>query len=145
MTSGARPLLVTGLPRSGTSWVGKMLEASGAVVYINEPLNVRHPPGRSPGVLDAHVNNRFPYICADNEVDWLPAFTDMVQLRYRLEIGCRNRDAVSGIRGRGAANAARVPASSCVNMRNQPRIPSAAFGSSTMRSACRGPRSSSTE
>ena len=58
----AAPLLVTGLPRSGTSWTGKMLEASGQVVYVNEPMNTRRPPGRSPGVLNAHVQHRFQYV-----------------------------------------------------------------------------------
>ena len=53
-------LLVTGLPRSGTSWVGKMLEASGEVVYVNEPMNPQHPPGHSPGVLDARVTPPVP-------------------------------------------------------------------------------------
>ena len=51
--NGGAPLLVTGMPRTATSWVGKMLEASGALVYVNEPLNPQHPPGRSPGVLRA--------------------------------------------------------------------------------------------
>lgn len=75
-------LLVTGLPRSGTSWVGKMLEAGGDVVYVNEPLNPQHPPGRSPGVLRADVTHRFQYICADNEEPWRRAFTDTLALRY---------------------------------------------------------------
>ncbi|MFC7243500.1 sulfotransferase [Catellatospora aurea] len=75
-------LLVTGLPRSGTSWVGKMVEAGRQVVYVNEPLNVRHPPGRSPGVLDADVTHRFQYICADNEDVWLRAFRRTLALRY---------------------------------------------------------------
>lgn len=78
-----RPLLVTGLPRSGTSWVGKMLEASGEVVYVNEPLNPQHPPGRSPGVLNAEVTHRYQYICDDNEREWLPAFRDTLRLRYQ--------------------------------------------------------------
>ncbi|MCG5216875.1 sulfotransferase [Streptosporangium soli] len=77
------PVLVTGLPRSGTSWTGKMLAAGGRLVYVNEPLNPQHPPGRSPGVLDATVTHRFQYICPDNESAWLPAFTDTVALRYR--------------------------------------------------------------
>lgn len=81
--SANRPVLVTGLPRSGTSWVGKMLEASGEMVYVNEPLNPRHPPGRSPGVLNATVTHRFQYICADNEEPWAHAFADTVGLRYR--------------------------------------------------------------
>ncbi|MEV7007132.1 sulfotransferase [Streptosporangium sp. NPDC051022] len=77
-------MLVTGLPRSGTSWTGKMLAASGELVYVNEPLNPQHPPGRCPGVLNAHVTHRFQYICPDNEETWLPAFADTVALRYRF-------------------------------------------------------------
>ncbi|XVQ84973.1 sulfotransferase domain-containing protein [Microbispora siamensis] len=81
MTTGP-PVLVTGLPRSGTSWVGRMLTASGRLVYVNEPLNPQRPPGRSPGVLDASVTHRFQYICADNETPWLAAFSRTVALRY---------------------------------------------------------------
>ncbi|KAA9375251.1 sulfotransferase [Microbispora cellulosiformans] len=76
------PVLVTGLPRSGTSWVGRMLTASGRLVYVNEPLNPQRPPGRSPGVLDASVTHRFQYICPDDEAPWLAAFSRTVALRY---------------------------------------------------------------
>ncbi|MGW0804164.1 sulfotransferase [Nonomuraea sp. NPDC002799] len=75
-------VLVTGLPRSGTSWTGRMLAAGGGLVYVNEPLNPQHPPGRCPGVLRATVTHRFQYICDDNAADWLPAFRDTVSLRY---------------------------------------------------------------
>ena len=64
---GERPILVTGIPRSGTSWVGKMLDAGGEVVYINEPLSDHRPPGRSPGVLAAPDHHRFQYISEANE------------------------------------------------------------------------------
>lgn len=76
------PVLVTGLPRSGTSWVGRMLTASGRLVYVNEPLNPQRPPGRSPGVLNASVTHRFQYICPDDEAPWLAAFSRTVALRY---------------------------------------------------------------
>lgn len=79
-----RPLLVTGLPRTGTSWTGKMLEASGEVVYINEPMNPGHPPGHSPGVLNASVEHQFQYIHAGNDQPWRTAFADTLALRYRL-------------------------------------------------------------
>ncbi|GAA3018346.1 hypothetical protein GCM10017559_47940 [Streptosporangium longisporum] len=82
MASAVTPVLVTGLPRSGTSWTGRMLTAGGELVYVNEPLNPEHPPGHCPGVLDAVVGHRFQYICQDNERDWLPAFTRTVALRY---------------------------------------------------------------
>ncbi|GIH25378.1 hypothetical protein Aph01nite_36880 [Acrocarpospora phusangensis] len=74
-------ILVTGLPRSGTSWTGRMLCHSGELVYVNEPLN---PERRYPGVLNAPPPARFQYICEDNEPDWLPAFTDTTALRYRF-------------------------------------------------------------
>lgn len=82
--AGQPPILVTGLPRSGTSWVGKMLEASGRVVYVNEPLNPQHPPGRTPGVLNADVTHQFQYICADNEDDFAPGFRKTIALQYGL-------------------------------------------------------------
>jgi hypothetical protein len=79
-----RPILVTGIPRSGTSWVGKMLDASARVVYINEPLNPRRPPGRSPGVLSASVRHRFQYITDANESEFYQAFLDMLALDYHV-------------------------------------------------------------
>ncbi|MEW9554196.1 sulfotransferase [Nonomuraea sp. NPDC050783] len=83
MSARPAPVLVTGLPRSGTSWAGRMLAAGGELVYVNEPLNPQHPPGRCPGVLAAEVTHRFQYICDDNDELWLPAFRDTVALRYR--------------------------------------------------------------
>jgi hypothetical protein len=77
-------ILVTGLPRSGTSWIGKMLQAGGEVVYVNEPLNPQHPPGRSPGVLNAEVTHRYQYICAENDERWAAAYHDTLRLRYQL-------------------------------------------------------------
>jgi hypothetical protein len=79
---GAPPLLVTGMPRTATSWVGKMLEASGRLVYVNEPLNPQRRPGRSLGVLRAEVTHAFQYISEENERAWLPAFQDTVRLRF---------------------------------------------------------------
>ncbi|MBB5080763.1 hypothetical protein HNR40_006252 [Nonomuraea endophytica] len=64
--------------------MGKMLAVGGELVYVNEPLNPQHPPGRCPGVLRASVTHRFQYICDDNAADWLPAFRDTVRLRYRF-------------------------------------------------------------
>jgi LPS sulfotransferase NodH len=40
-----QPILVTGAHRSGTTWVGKILCASGEAAYISEPLNLWHRPG----------------------------------------------------------------------------------------------------
>jgi hypothetical protein len=80
--SGGEPLLVTGMPRTATSWVGKMLEASGALVYVNEPLNPPAPAGPLARVLRAEVEHAFQYISEENERVWLPAFQDTVRLRF---------------------------------------------------------------
>jgi hypothetical protein len=86
--------VVTGMARAGTSWVGKMLEASGELTYINEPLNPRHPPGRSPGVLRASVSHGYQYITRDHEDGWLAAFRDTLGLRYHAGAELRaNRSA----------------------------------------------------
>src|SRR5689334_10886014 len=74
MTSHA-PILVTGMPRSGTTWIAHMLAAGGDLVYLNEPLNPQHPPGGFPGILNAEVQHRFQYICEDNEDQFLTAYT----------------------------------------------------------------------
>lgn len=83
MPDHGAPILVTGLPRSGTSWVGKMLEASGQVVYINEPLNPQHPPGISPGILDGPDPVPYQYISGHNGGQWEGPFRRMLELRYR--------------------------------------------------------------
>jgi Sulfotransferase domain len=86
---GREPVVVTGMARSGTSWVGKLLEASGQLVYINEPLNPRHPPGHSPGVLNAAVSHGYQYITAANEQGWLEAFQHTLALRYSVRAELR--------------------------------------------------------
>lgn len=60
-----------------------MLAAGERVVVVNEPLNPQHPPGRSPGILRASVRHRFQYINQDSEADFLPAYRDLLRLRFR--------------------------------------------------------------
>jgi LPS sulfotransferase NodH len=63
-----RPILVTGMPRSGTTWVGRMLTASGCVGYINEPFNL----AVSPGTFRIPVDYWYVYISPENEARFLP-------------------------------------------------------------------------
>jgi hypothetical protein len=74
------PILVTGAHRTGTTWVGKMLAASPQVAYISEPLNVWHRPG----VLRTPVSKWYTLICTENEVQYLPAFHDLLGFQYGL-------------------------------------------------------------
>jgi hypothetical protein len=73
------PLLVTGAHRTGTTWVGKMLAASGEAAYISEPLNVLHRRG----VMDAPVHYWYQYLCGENETQYLPALRQTLAFHYR--------------------------------------------------------------
>jgi hypothetical protein len=78
----ARPILATGMARCGGSWMARMVVAGGGCVHINEPLNRRHPPGLSPGILNVPAPPAYPYIDAEDEAEYLPGFDEMFRLRY---------------------------------------------------------------
>ena len=88
------PVLVTGMPRSGTTWIGKMLAAGGAFVRVNEPLNPERPPGRSPGLIDTGEHPRFPVFQTHQSVDLGREFQRLASLDYRFR---RELAACSGI------------------------------------------------
>lgn len=101
------PILVTGGHRTGTTWVGRMLTASGEAAYISEPLNVLHRPG----VMRLPVRRWYTYICADNEADYLPALlqtltyhyhlgAELVSLRSRKDLLRMGRDWATFLKGR---------------------------------------------
>jgi hypothetical protein len=86
-----RPILVTGMPRSGTTWVGRVLCAGGGSGYINEPFNL----ATSPGTFRIPVDHWYPYITEENEDRVLPPLLQALAFRYPLarELrGCRNRN-----------------------------------------------------
>lgn len=74
------PILVTGMPRSGTTWVGRMIDASGCVGYLNEPFNL----ATDPGTLRVPVGRWFPYVTEENEHEILPALTELLAFQYPL-------------------------------------------------------------
>jgi hypothetical protein len=105
--SEQRPILVTGAHRTGTTWVGKMLAASGQVGYISEPLNVLHRPG----VLITPTRYWYTYICADNQNIFRPGLSKTLKYRYNLtaelaslksihDVGRMSRDFLSFQRSR---------------------------------------------
>jgi hypothetical protein len=75
-----KPVLVAGIHRSGTSWVGRMLAAGGGLTYANEPLSVSHRQG----VLGMDVEHWYAYIIEENESQYLPAFQNLAGLRYQF-------------------------------------------------------------
>lgn len=83
MASGsANPILVTGMPRSGTTWVGRMLHESGQTTYVAEPLNI----WRRPRPLRSRTAGwpGYPYVTRENEDAYLPVVTEIVHLKMRL-------------------------------------------------------------
>jgi hypothetical protein len=75
-----RPIMVTGLHRSGTTWVGRMLAQNGDVAYVSEPLNVWHRPG----VMRSPVTHWYTYICKENETEFVQPFNETLKLDYHL-------------------------------------------------------------
>jgi Sulfotransferase domain len=85
-----RPILVTGMPRSGTTWVGRTLCASKRAGYLNEPFNLV----TSPGTIRVPVRSWYPYITPENEERFLPPLAGVLEFKYPLVrelIRCRNR------------------------------------------------------
>ncbi|MCW5875537.1 MAG: glycosyltransferase [Anaerolineales bacterium] len=78
--SAKRPILVTGLHRSGTTWLGRMLSLSGRLAYLSEPFNVLHRPG----VFGLPVAHWYTYICKDNEDIYLQTFHQTLRLDYNV-------------------------------------------------------------
>jgi Sulfotransferase domain len=68
------------MPRSGTTWVGRILTASREVGYINEPFNLES----SPGSLRLPVEHWYTYVAPENEQRFLPPLLDLVNFRYPL-------------------------------------------------------------
>ncbi|HEY3764493.1 MAG TPA: sulfotransferase [Gaiellales bacterium] len=88
------PILLTGMHRSGGSWVAKMIEGGGGVVHVNEPFNRRHPPGLTPGILRVPPPLAYQHVGPHNEADHLPGFRDMLELRYGLTAELRTNHGV---------------------------------------------------
>lgn len=74
-----RPILVTGAPRSGTTWVGKMLSLD-SVYYIPELF----APQNISGLLPAGLPYTFFYIAETCSQAWHQSIIDAFNLRYPL-------------------------------------------------------------
>jgi hypothetical protein len=74
---GKSPILVTGLPRSGTSWLGEMLALGGDVIHVQEPLSVLNRQT----LFKSRVSRWFTYITDENESLYLPYYRDAMAFR----------------------------------------------------------------
>jgi Sulfotransferase family len=71
------PVLVTGMHRSGTSWVGSMLCAGGDLINIGEPLNVLNRQT----IFPKRVELWYAHITDENEADFLPYYRDALAFK----------------------------------------------------------------
>jgi hypothetical protein len=69
-----RLILVTGMHRSRTSWLGRMLCAGEQFIYIPEPLNIRNRHA----ILPSRVKTSYTYITDDNEDLYLSFCRDVL-------------------------------------------------------------------
>jgi Sulfotransferase family len=69
-----RPILVTGMHRSGTSWLGMMLCASGVLINVGEPLK----PSNRRTIFRSKIPYWYNYITEANEGDFLGFYKDAV-------------------------------------------------------------------
>jgi sulfotransferase family protein len=79
------------MPRSGTTWVGRMLVAGGEAGYVNEPFNL----ALSPGTVRVPAGHWYEYVTEENEEDVLPVLEEALDFRYHLarELRqCRSRN-----------------------------------------------------
>src|SRR5215211_1480591 len=75
-----RPILVTGMPRSGTTWVGRMLCAGNGAGYLDEPFNL----ATSPGTIRVPVDHWYPYVTPENEGEIVGALEPLLRFKYPL-------------------------------------------------------------
>ena len=80
-----KPILVCGAPRSGTTWVGRMLALSPALYYVHEPFNP------SAGTARYMSKPRFPfrniYITEENERQYYRPVKDLLAGKSSLARG----------------------------------------------------------
>jgi hypothetical protein len=75
-----RPILVTGIARAGTTWVGRVLCAGNGAGYVNEPFNM----ATSPGTMRVPVDHWYSQVTAANEAEILPALEPLLRFEYPL-------------------------------------------------------------
>jgi hypothetical protein len=85
------PILVTGAPRSGSTWVGNVLALDKRTGYVHEPFNKWCPPGLCRAGL-----THFAYVTEANEAPYLEPLGDTLSWRYSAAAELR---ALRGPRG----------------------------------------------
>ncbi len=80
-----KPILVTGLNRSGTTWAGHMIASSPTIGYIHEPFNL----SCHPGICNAPFKYWFSYVSQEIEAPYRPAIQKTLNFRYNYVAGLK--------------------------------------------------------
>jgi len=75
-----KPILVSGSPRSGTTWVGRMLALSPLINYIHEPFNPDKLPTKA--VWNLKFDTHFTYICDENSAKYYKSIKKVMEGKY---------------------------------------------------------------
>lgn len=75
-----KPILVTGAPRSGTTWVGRMIATSPAVELIYEPFSINHDMR----ICQACFENWFTYVGEHNEHEYHEHLKRTIEFQYKV-------------------------------------------------------------
>jgi hypothetical protein len=85
-----KPILVTGMPRSGTSWVGRMISQAPLVRHVHEPLNISSRPCRCGVKFDYWFHylspENLPYFHSHLKHTIFPAFNRIGLLNLITEL-----------------------------------------------------------
>jgi hypothetical protein len=75
-----RPILVTGLHRTGTTWTGKLLASAPGLYYVHEPFHKEH----APGICPVRFERWFQHVGPHNKETFEAALARTVTLRFAL-------------------------------------------------------------
>lgn len=77
--------LITGAPRSGTTWIGRVLAESPSLYYIHEPFNPHTKMGRD--IRNIPLHHHYTYIHDGNESEYYPGVKGIVESQYNWWYG----------------------------------------------------------
>lgn len=86
-TATIKPVLVTGAPRSGTTWVGRMLTIDPALYYMHEPFNPIVKASEE--IYGLKIPHYFIHICEENDAAYHAAAQRLIEGRYDWRHGLR--------------------------------------------------------
>lgn len=75
-----KPILITGVHRSGSTWVGEMVGKSDDVCYIFEPFNKNF----GPGICRETFDTWYPYVTRENEEKYRYCISETLAFRFHF-------------------------------------------------------------